>query len=1049
MDISKAISWLTFENSATDDVMLREWTSSGTPALSTNYAIRGKSLELDGSSTLTSENVEICGGPFSVNFWVRIDSSCPDGGIVFRIRRASNDVNMISCRLDTSYSTPRLLIWYNSDKNVSASTGSKLSLSASNITQQGDFYHVVINHSSDGKLYLKLENQNYQYNNSATKSFYKRQDYYIEIGGNGFVGNIDEFVVLDKATFGNSVSELTSSFYSSVTFLIDVKRRVKNALLTWRYENPGQADLLVGVTGTTVTGLEPTASLTGKGYYQPDRTACFGIAATKELWIRCDIYTTSAYTTNNRIRIYSGDSNGANGWASNATITNPGALWHNGTSQAGPSGGYFAKNKMRSFWMHMRSGTTDGIIEYAYGTTSDSYVGNVNAGDDFANFYIQMDGANIYVSNLIISNDEVGVEEGAVLNFYDTQRNIIEPFIETLDVDLSRQIYKTVTLDVDLSRQVVGGQFAVQLDIDTTRTVLKGVTDSFDTVRTLSKSVALAFDSERKIQNEVTISYDVEILDVVTVNLDVDLNRAVLLSQSLVVDLERDLVYIASFTCDLWRKIPHKIYHNSSIMQRVQRSNPAPSGNIIKSINIMLNEQQLTDNITFTHIGDIGIMDAVYFGIYDYATAGRAEETLTKGVLQTCKCTCDVDEILYKQMAYTVPEAKWEWTPEYLEAIGRYNETHEEQVDKIPSAPASAHIQSIADALGKGLSLHFTDFISTMSTDVQSGTNYAGLISELFGWTSRIPQMMINCYMRGNMLYVIQRGQEQHTVTIDNLKLTVHSINKKIVRTTWGSDVWSKTEVKPYYNDWSEFNQDSFNPMDDQDEEGGGSISYGDDNLTEQTVVEHGDETVVTNYEYKTLADGRKFLYKETATTYSGGSQVDEVVTIHDPVSNTQAHIYAADDDGVLGSVLTSSNHDDRVTPYQQMESISGIGYYSGNKYGTVVSDSQGNQYLLYGITHHQDKIDMMKRTIQGVSLIDTSFPVDGQSKMEELTQAIIWLDRKTEESVTLDIYDYTHIIDFNDKISWNGHTYYLRSNNVMISESVVNKQTIEFVRWY
>lgn len=783
-----------------------------------------------------------------------------------------------------------------------------------------------------------------------------------------------------------------------VTLDFDVVRKVKNALYAWYYINPGDASLLSGVTGTTVTGLDESASVTGEAFYQPTRTACFGVAATSEIWIRCDIYTTSNYRNNDRIRIYSDDANGANGWTSNATVTSNYMLVHNGTTKTCGTQGdgmYLGAGYKRSVLLHMKSGSSDGLIEFkvvnfnAGVEYNFSYSGDVNAGNDFANVYIQMDGSNIYVSNLIISNVEISINDGALIS----------------NIDAERVISRTVDLLFDTERVFV------------------------------SNTVNAVFDIERKLQNDITVTCDTQRDIVVSVEYYADLLRQITKSITLDADSERELVRTEEFLCDLMRKIPHVITDNSTTLQ---------------SVNIVLSEQQLTDNISFVHTGDIDIMDSVEITLLDYHNKCRAEETSTRGILQTCKCASDIDAILYQQMAYVVPESEWEWTPEYLQAIGEYNETHEEQVEKIPSAPASAHITSIAEALGKSVSLHFTDYISTMSTEVSSGTNYAGLISELFGWTSRLPQMMINCYMRGDTIYVVQRGHEQHTVAIDNLQLTVHTIQKKIVRTTWGSDPWSKTEVQPYYNDWSEFNQDSYNPSvgpEEDPEESG--VTYEDDNLVEETTVQHGSETVVTRYEYQILPDGKKFLYKETASTYSGGSKVDEVVTIHDPVSNTQSHVYAMDEDGVLGDVLTSSNHDDRVTPYQQMEAISGTGYYENGKYGTVVSDSSGQKYLLYGITYHQDKIDKAKRTINGVTLIDTSFPVDGQAKMEELTQAIMWLDRKTEETVTLDIYNYNHIIDFNDKISWHGNTYYLQSNNVMVSETIVNKQTLTFVRWY
>jgi hypothetical protein len=441
----------------------------------------------------------------------------------------------------------------------------------------------------------------------------------------------------------------------------------------------------------------------------------------------------------------------------------------------------------------------------------------------------------------------------------------------------------------------------------------------------------------------------------------------------------------------------------------------------------------------------------------DYATYGRIEETSTRGILQTCKCTCDIDEILYHQMAYEVSSTDWEWTPEYEDAVDEYNATHEDTVEKVPSAPASAHITSIANSLGKNVSLKFDDYISTMDVKVQSGTNYAGLISELFGWTSRLPQRMINCYMRGDTIYVIQRGHEDHVVVLDNQDLTVHTVMKKIVRTTWGSNPKTETEVKPVYDKWASPEYTPFPPQDQEPSPESGDI-LGDDGLVQKTTVEKGSERVETTYEYEEADDGKKYLYRETAVTYVNGVQVDEVVTTHDRVSYGQTQVTSTDESGVLGSVVSPSDFDDRITPYQYQNMMSGAGGYregfvggydsNGNFY-PYVWDADGQRYLQTGYSSHEKKLGEYRRTVSGVSLIDTSFPVDGDALLQELTNDIRWLDRKTEESVTLELYDYNHVIDFNDRISWHGNIYYLRSNTVSITENIRNKQTLEFVRWY
>jgi hypothetical protein len=315
---------------------------------------------------------------------------------------------------------------------------------------------------------------------------------------------------------------------------------------------------------------------------------------------------------------------------------------------------------------------------------------------------------------------------------------------------------------------------------------------------------------------------------------------------------------------------------------------------------------------------------------------------------------------------------------------------------------------------------------------------------------------MINCYIRGNTLYAVQRGHENNVVTLDGQKLTVHTINKKIMRMTWGSDPDSNTDVEPLYRSWV---SDDLTPFPEQEESGGGgegTSTIGQNNLVSETEVNHGLERVVTQYKYQDMGGGQQFLYEEIQNTYVGGELIDHIVTTHKPVSYGQAQVYSTDDDGVLGSVVSPSNFDERITPYQYgqvtsggySEAFAGGGHDEYGNYYTAVRDSQGTRYLITGHDSNKEQIGQRTR-LNAYALVDTSFPVDGYDKLQYLTSQIEWLDRKTEESVTLDIYDYPHLIDFNDRIIWNGNTYYLRSNTAIKTETIVNKQTLEFVRWY
>lgn len=828
---------------------------------------------------------------------------------------------------------------------------------------------------------------------------------------------------------------------AAITFLLDAIRMPHIPASEWRYENAGDTSDLNTTTAVQLDNLPATQSTTGKAFYQTtDGIKLFDINTVSEIWIKFDVYGTDAtWKVFNDVSYGTGIMHIPQEFGTGATRIRV----MDGTSQDVDIETPEFYGNLRTVILHMIADSTNGLIEVfsdAHGLLYE-HTGNVNNGNSFSsiNMLTGFNPEDAFFSNVIISNNPLWFDDNV-------SRNKVN-FL----VDAQRNISRSLALLFDTERIVTESAIAVNLSADAQREIVVSTTDMLDAERRLSKDFVLDLDTERIITGvvvQVSLLLDTErkVANVVTVHFDKEWGY--FCGAELLLDTEREIGILVNFTADVLRKIPHVV----TDIPAPQPPPPEPTPGVVppaqndaflQSASISISEQQLTDNITFTATGNFGIMDDVNYQILDYVLTAKIEETTTKGVLTTCKCTADIDALLYQQLAYSVPESEWEYTDEYKEyvhskggSIRTDPDYDEAELKAIPSAPASAHITEIAAKLGKNVSLHFTDFISTMSTDVKSGTNYAGLLQELFGWTSRIPILMINCYIRGNTIYVVQRGQEQNVVNLDGQKLTVHTVNKKVVRTTWGSDTWSKTEVKPYFNDWIEGVNE---PLPDEGGEGG--TEYNEEGLVEETTVQHGDETVVTHYYYETLDNGQKFLYREVATTYNNGSVVDEVTTIHDPVRDSQSHVYSVDADGVLGGVVTSSNNDDRRTPWQNAKSS-----FAG---GIVVSGIDGNQYLLKELIYHSDKGEMATRTINGVSLIDTSFPVEGEDMLQFLTDYIVWLNRKTEETVTVDVYDYPHIIDFNDRVVFGGNRYYLRSNIFTMSAKIINRQSLELVRWY
>ena len=82
--------------------------------------------------------------------------------------------------------------------------------------------------------------------------------------------------------------------------------------------------------------------------------------------------------------------------------------------------------------------------------------------------------------------------------------------------------------------------------------------------------------------------------------------------------------------------------------------------------------------------------------------------------------------------------------------------------------------------------------------------------------------------------------------------------------------------------------------------------------------------------------------------------------------------------------------------------------------------------------------------------MVDRSFPVrsDDKATLEKLTNELQWMNRKTKETVKMDIYHCDHLIDFTDRLKFRGNEYYLVSNEVSQTQTEL-KQSITMVRWY
>lgn len=734
--------------------------------------------------------------------------------------------------------------------------------------------------------------------------------------------------------------------------------------MAWRYENYGTADLL-SVSGTTITTTADKSKFLS-AFYQTAQKKCFDIPATKEIWIKFDVY----FDGTNRWRAYNQNSYGFNG----ITAQTDGRLSFFANDTKVKDANSICKTKtLQTFILHMASDSSAGIIEaWAGGAKIYTYTGNVNKGADFADIYLQSNGAGTFFSNVIISDEELTSAD-----------NCIKIFIVESNFDTLREI------------RIVNSETA---DFDTERIIRVVDTET------------LNFDTSRKISNTET--------------LDFDTSRNVILAEELSFDTFRRIKNLESLSFDTSRKTPHTITDNSSDLQ---------------SYSISLAAQQLSDTASFVTTSRKEIMEQVKGKVLDYQFAFRIESITQNGILYSCECCSDLDELLYTPISYKAENLQ------VVKVINHDNRTFyigrgqpiaisKQERDKISqekiyAATASSHLECIAKALGISVVHQYDDFFSTMENEQQFVT-YGDLITQLFGWTNRIETRMINAYLRNGVLYVIQRGQESNVIDISKTKHTLPSITRQIVRKTWSGDTSQTTETrnvrrrKPKKEDFVQTTR-----FEDDNTRTETTYYYDEGNLLQKTDTTTTDKNtnnythITTNYIYKTTKD-KIYLAEEREETWEQGSgSFDKSVrtTYHVPLNNGQMETAVYEDGQFVSRSVGQGSNQQSLSEY--------------------TARIESNNY----------EDDTISNTIQGNLLIDPTFPVYNEVLMLELTNDLKAMNRKTQETVNLEIYDYQHLIDFNDRIILNGNTYFLQSNRAekSVVNRISNKQTVQLVRWY
>ncbi|EJO22102.1 hypothetical protein HMPREF1148_0653 [Selenomonas sp. FOBRC6] len=529
------------------------------------------------------------------------------------------------------------------------------------------------------------------------------------------------------------------------------------------------------------------------------------------------------------------------------------------------------------------------------------------------------------------------------------------------------------------------------------------------------QSVKVSGDTSRKVTSSCVVYADtlrgIRIVKKITVIGDTQ--RRIGHRASVAADTKRTLVKQSRIVADTRIEIPHTLTY-AEFKERG-----------ICAFSVTLGELTLSDTVQLETVHPLSIGDSVQGRVLDYAFRFLVEETSQRGIVQSVKGTYSKDTLLYTPIHIYVERAK----------VSRY-------------------AAEIASALG--LRLHrLTDDFTPSQNFEGSGMTYHDFISALFGWTAKLLQRQINVFFRGDTLHIIQRGMEESVVDITNWPHAQPTIERKLLRSVWhsanndhesGAHNEEDTVPVPFTGtiSFKEISRTYSNGflVRETNENGYSTYSYDGEYLAEKRTHNVDGSTSRTDYAY--ASTGRDvYLFKEWERTT-------------EPVNDGKKHTEYDWED------WSKEKGTERITYHAPL----GYGWYATTVYVDGVLEgsslSQGkpggkaSQFtveqsnLSLGASYASDD------SLPYSSLIDTEFPVVGTEYLRALTREIEWLNRKTQETVTVEIRarirsgvpDIDHIVDFTERIRFEGHEYFLQSNTVELTPRLL-RQTIKMVRWY
>lgn len=591
----------------------------------------------------------------------------------------------------------------------------------------------------------------------------------------------------------------------------------------------------------------------------------------------------------------------------------------------------------------------------------------------------------------------------------DTLREVRSSLLSFTEARLVRCIQNSQIEKADLARYV-GGPYRVR---------------RADTSRILSRNYAVQRGELcRKVGATQRTNARLRLVKTMAARAAADFRRCLLTSSQNCADSRRTVKKKECESADAARRVPHVLRYEPDGQPELLTSFHAQG---IRSFSMTLGELTLSDTYHIETVQPLAIEAEVAGKLLDYPFRFLVEETSQQDLIQTVKGTYSRDKLLYTAINVCVEEAN-----------------------------VSYYAEGIADALGLALDFRCDDFIPSQNFE-ESGMTYQDFISALFGWTAKLPHRQVNVFIRGDTLHIIQRGQEDAVTDITDWPHTRPTIDRRLVRSLWHSGRANESDK-------------AHSDAEDAPVPFTGTISLGEISRTYENgfLVRETNENGATDYTYTDGYLTRKRTHNKDGSTslteYAYAKTGRDIYLFKETERTTEAV-----DDGREHSEYDWQDWDNPVSERVTYHAPLGMGWYATTVYvdgeNTGSSLSQGKP----GGKASRCTIDQSNLSLgshytrvygrgepSAASLIDTEFPVKDETYLAMLTEEIEWLNRRTKETVTMEIVsrvrngvpEVRHILDFTERVRFEGSEYFLLSNQVTLTSRSL-RQSITIARWY